>query len=137
MKNINLIDYIKDLPPYLGRLIFSFLILDENIINFIEYIPNAFKTNYSKKYQLAHNLQNYILYNHGFYLSRIYKKNLKHRYYLTTKIIVTICSSCESSICMNPYCSGSLEDEEYYTSKYVGKNLNKALFFFYLNKISF
>jgi hypothetical protein len=138
MKNKNLIDYIADLPPYLGRLIFSFLILDETIINFIECVPEAYKTNYSKKYQLARNLQNYVLCNnHGFYLSRIYKKNLRHRYYLTTKIVIVVCSSCTSSICMNPYCSGSLENEEYYVSTYIGKNLNKALFHFYLENINF
>jgi hypothetical protein len=138
MKNKNLIDYIADLPPYLGREILSFLILDENIINFIECVPEAYKTNYSKKYQLARNLQNYVLCNnYGFYLSRIYKKNLRHRYYITSKIVVVVCSSCGSSICMNPYCSGSLEDEEYYISKYIGKNLNKALFHFYLENINF
>jgi hypothetical protein len=137
MKNKNLIDYIADLPPYLGREIFSFLILDENMINFVECIPEAYKTNYSKKYQLARNLKNYVLFNNGFYLSRIYKKNLRHRYYLTTKIVIVVCSSCGSSICMNPYCSGPLEDEEYYMSKYIGKNLNKALLYFYLENISF
>ena len=137
MKNKNLIDYIANLPPYLGREIFSFIILDENIINFIEGVPEAYKTNYSKKYQLARNQNNYVLYNNGFYLSRIYKKNLKHRYYLTTKIVVMVCSSCTSSICMNPYCSGSLEEEEYYMSTYIGKKLNKALLYFYLEKISF
>ena len=138
MKNKNLINYIADLPPYLGREIFSFLILDENMINFIECVPDAYKTNYSKKYQLACNKNNYFLYNNNsFFLSRIYKKNLRHRYYLTTKIVVTICISCGSSICMNPYCSGPLEEEEYYSSEYIGKNLNKALLYFYFENISF
>jgi hypothetical protein len=137
MKNKNLIDYIADLPPYLGREIFSFLILDENMINFVECVPEAYKTNYSKKYQLARNKNNYVLYNNSFFLSRIYKKNLRHRYYITTKIVVVVCSSCGSSICMNPYCSGLLVDEEYYSSEYIGKNLNKALLYFYLEKTSF
>jgi hypothetical protein len=153
LKIKNLIDYITELPPYLGREIFSFLMLDESIINFTEHIPEAYKTNYSKKYQLAYRVfcklpqpsvsppeiwsLSKTLYNNGFFLSRIYKKNLKHRYYLTTRIIVIICSSCGSSICMNPYCNGTLEEEQYYMSKYIGKNLNKALFYFYFEKIIF
>jgi hypothetical protein len=110
MDNINLFeekkkksldDYIKDLPPLIGKEIFKFIIPNSELIkykNFTElnkiFCGSKYSTEYyGNKYEVAF-LNNEQVVNKKFnkYLSRIYKKNGKHRYYIT--YIKSVCGSC-------------------------------------------
>ena len=126
----DLIGHIKKMPLYLGREIFSFLVLDGNLVSFKRCSVFADETNYHNKYEMAF-IFNERLTNNSFFLSRIYKKNGKHRYYITTITYGTYCDSCGESNCKSDYC-GRLISEEYYSSKYICSNLDEAVLQFYV-----
>ena len=63
----------------------------------------------------------------GTYLSRIPKKNGKHRYYLTDEFEQKICNGCGVEDCSSRSCRGGWDYKHYFTSKYAGKNLEVAL----------
>lgn len=128
----DLIGHIKKLPKYLGREIFSFLVLDGNLVSFKYPTSYADDTNYSMRYEIAFISNNQLLTNNSFFLSRIYKKNGKHRYYITTITYGAYCDSCGESNCRSDYC-GRLIMEEYYSSKYIiCSNLDEAVLQFYV-----
>lgn len=127
----DLISNIKKLPEHIGLQIFSFLFLNGNLVNFKKYSPFADETNYSMRYEIAFISNNQLLTNNSFFLSRIYKKNGKHRYYITTITYGSYCDSCGESNCRSDYC-GRLIMEEYYSSKYICSNLDEAVLQFYM-----
>lgn len=126
----NIIDYIKTLPPHLGCEIFSFLVLNGNLITFAKGSSFADNTNYSPRYEIGFISGRYFN-NNNYFLSRIYKKNLKHRYYITTITCNAYCDECGKSNCNSYYC-GRLTDEVYYSSKYICSNLDEAVLKFYI-----
>ena len=126
----DLICCIKKLPLYLGREIFSFLVLDGNLVSFKRGSPFADDSIFHNKYEMAFIFNEHLTRN-DLYLSRIYKKNLKHRYYITNVVRNTYCDSCGESNCRSDYC-GRLITEEYYSSKYICSNLDEAVLQFYV-----
>jgi len=125
-----LIDRVKKLPEHIGLQIFSFLVLDGNLVKFNTYSPYSDETNYHPRYEIAF-IFNKRLHRNGFFLSRICKKNGKHRYYITSVARNTYCDSCGESNCRSDYC-GRLITEEYYSSKYICSNLDEAVLQFYM-----
>jgi hypothetical protein len=126
--------YMNKVPKCVGRYIFSFLIPDESSIEFGDYGKTQRDNSiYSLRYEVAF-CGNRLLENFkGIYLSRILKKNGKHRYYLTTEKETHYCQGCGMEGCRSEYCRGGWEYEKWYESKYVGKNLENALFKLFLN----
>ena len=120
--------YMKVLPPFVGKYIFSFLIPDAESVEFGDYKrTKRDDSGYCLKYEVAF-CGNRLLENlRGRYLSRIKKANGKHRYYLTTEHNAHICQGCGMDGCRSEYCRGGWEDEKWYSSKYVGKDLENAM----------
>lgn len=103
----------------LPREISTFLIPASNNIIFNTISSNSYVSNYSSRYEKAFIGKKIVQNNKGLFLSRISKKNNKHRYYITKMIIDTVeVEYNDNVINMNYY---------EYKSKYVGKNINKAL----------
>jgi glycine/serine hydroxymethyltransferase len=71
------------------------------------------------KYEIAYYNNIEMVNPNGLFLSRIYKKNGKHRYYITKEIVDTI-EVDYSDRCIELFCYE-------YSSKYVGKNLKQAI----------
>lgn len=115
---ITLIDRIKCLPPYIGNEIFRFIIPNACDIQFYTSIKQRY-SDYSIKYQTGYINGERVKNVKNQYLSRICKKNGKHRYYMTNEFIDTI--------------EVEHHDREFrkyyyqYRSNYVGKNINYAL----------
>lgn len=126
--------HINNLPPFIGKYIFSFLIPDEDSIEFGSYKKTQRdNSGYSLRYEVAF-YDNRLLENfRGLYLSRIKKANGKHRYYLTTECQTHYCQGCGMEGCRSEYCRGGWEYEKWYESKYVGRELENALFKLLLN----
>ncbi len=82
---------------------------------------------YCDKYEVAFLGDKLIENEKGIYLSRIYKKNGKHRFYLTNEIKIGECQGCCQTDCMSRYCRGMILYSFEYKSTYVGKDINKAL----------
>ena len=107
------------------------MIINKSEINFINYHPNVFETNYNgNKYKIA-SINNEIikLYNNNEYkmLSMIPKKNNKNRYYITFMETYSECDSCDGKCFSYEYCRGKLINCERYSSTFVGNNLDIAL----------
>ena len=130
--SITLDDFIKKLPPYIGKEIFKFIIYDSYNIIFSHYSKynNPY---YSPRYTIAYINNKFIENKNGTYLSRIAKQNGKYRYYLTNEFEIVYCQGCGdevSSRCRG--CRGGLDYDHYYKNKYIGKNVDKALLELYL-----
>ena len=116
---------IKDLPVELSREIFSYLIPDPDKIEFHKERPCSSYNSYSLKYDVAFYQNIKIMNGFGFeidkyYLCRITKKNGKHRYYITKE---------EVDVIQVEYNDREVDIFHYdYISKYIGKNLTRALF---------
>ena len=127
--------YMKMIPKFVGRYIFSFLIVVPESIEFRDYRRTLIANNYrhSLKYEVAFKdnrlLENFM----GVYLSRIWKKNGKHRYYLTTEKYENYCQECGIEGGRSEYCRGRCENEKWYDSKYAGKDIENALVLLFLN----
>ncbi len=126
--------YMKKIPTFVGKYIFSFLIPDTESIEFGDYKrTRRDDSGYCLKYEVAF-CGNRLLENFkGMYLSRIKKATGKHRYYLTTEHYAYICQGCGMDGCRSEYCRGVWEYEKWYESKYIGKDLGDALFKLFLN----
>ena len=117
---------IKDLPVELSREIFSYLIPDPDKVEFRKEHPCSSCSAYHIKYDVAF-FQNVkitnefeCLYIYKYYLCRITKKNGKHRYYITRD---------EVDVIQVEYNDREIDIFHYdYISKYIGKNLTRALF---------
>jgi len=115
---------IKNLPFDMIEEIFAYLIPDINKIEFRKENPCSSYNSYSPKYDVAF-FQNKKIMNSieedidSYYLCRIIKKNGKHRYYLTKEEVDCIqVEYGDREVTMFHYD---------YISKYIGKNLLKAV----------
>lgn len=126
-----LTNQIKNLPTEMSREIFSFLIPDPDKVEFKKERPCSSYNSYSAKYEVAYYKKNIkILTNmddddgisniDNYYLTRIAKKNGKHRYYITRELVDVI---------QVEYGDREVDIFHYdYISKYIGKDLIWALF---------
>ena len=121
---------IKHLPIEMSREIFSFLIPDPDKVEFKKERPCSSYNSYSAKYEVAYYKKNIKIMtdmhknieniDHS-YLTRIAKKNGKHRYYITRELVDVI---------QVEYGDREVDIFHYdYISKYIGKDLVKALFY--------
>ena len=116
------------LPEEMVKEIIGFLIPEISKIYFETRYPNSnyssFSRKYSRKYEIAFLNENKIMNNkiinaEKLYLSRISKKNGKHRYYITKELIDSI---------EVEYNDRDYEIYHYdYISSYVGKNISFAI----------
>ena len=125
---------IQELPMEMIYEIFSFIIPDPEKIEFRKEEPfNSSSSSYSSKYDVAFfrniriiNQTEADYYEHNYYLSRIMKKNGKHRYYITKEEVDCI---------QVEYNDREVDIFHYdYISKYIGKNLFMALFYVIYSK---
>ena len=108
-----------NLPKEIRKEITTFLIPASNNIIFNTISSNGYVSNYSSRYEKAFIGDKIVQNNKGMFLSRISKKNNKHRYYITKLIIDQI---------ETEYNDRSFNINYYeYKSKYVGKSIDKAL----------
>jgi hypothetical protein len=82
---------------------------------------------YNPKYEAAFIGDELLQNKDGVYLSRMFKKNGKHRYYLTEEHETVECSSCGEDRCTSQYCRSRLEYSYYFTSTYLGRDMVGAL----------
>ena len=112
------------LPEEMVKEIVGFLIPEISNIYFEKRYPNSNYSSFSRKYEIAFLNENKIMNNkiinaENLYLSRISKKNGKHRYYITKELID--CIEVE-------YNDRDYEIYHYdYISSYVGKNISFAI----------
>jgi hypothetical protein len=120
---------IKHLPTEMSREIFSYLIPDPDKVEFKKENPCSSYNSYTAKYEVAYiknikiltNMSNDIENIDNYYLTRIAKKNGKHRYYITRELVDVI---------QVEYGDREVDMFHYdYISKYIGKELVKALFY--------
>jgi hypothetical protein len=126
--------YLKKLPECLVQEIYWYIVPEPNTIQFKMHFPDTDESNYnSSRYEAAFIHNQYLLCNNnGLMLSRIIKKNNKHRFYITKRArYYTYCDACGEEKCRSNYC-GRLISNSTYTSTYVGKNLEDALFVLFL-----
>ena len=121
--------YIARLPQFIGKEIFKYIIYDADKITFNnnkyqDYIKYA---SYSLKYEVAYRFNSVVENLEGIYLSRIPKKNEKHRYYLTHEKEYRYCQGCGNDGCCSYSCRGGWDYDCIYHSKYVGKDMQNAL----------
>ena len=127
------IEFIAALPPFIGKEIFKYILPNPDLIEFryrydTDDQINSRHDNYNHRYLIAYIHNSILLNKRGVYLSRIFKYNGKHRYYLTTENIKSYCGSCGNHYrrCTS-LCDGFNCYEFHYSSRYVGKNIERAL----------
>jgi len=135
--NKSLNNYIKELPFYVRKEIFYFIIPDPlNIIfkrNNKKNVTNFQRSSISDKYEVALLEDSIDYYDNGsinpnqLYLFRIPKKNGRYRYYITEMIWYEV--EAEDSDNRIYYIA-----EHKYISKYVGKNIEYALLLLFTDK---
>ena len=108
-----------NLPREIKREITTFLIPPSNNIIFNTITSNSYVSSYSSRYEKAFIGNKTVKNNKGMFLSRISKKNNKHRYYITKEVIDVMEVEYNDSV-INMY-------HYEYNSKYVGKNIDEAL----------
>ena len=109
----------SNLPIEIRKEITTFLIPASNNIIFNTIKSIRYVSSYSSRYEKAFIGDKIVQNNKGMFLSRISKKNNKHRYYITKLIIDSMeVEYNDSVINMNYY---------EYKSIYVGKSIDKAL----------
>jgi hypothetical protein len=123
---MNLYQLIMQCPEEIERMIYNFIFAEDSI----EFRPIEGMQIPGSNKQIAQNgyIRNDLVWNRqkGVFLSRIWKSNGKHRYYIRKQITHTHCSICDDDCC-HPYCRGSNQYEYSYKTKYVGKKLRDAL----------
>ena len=113
---------IKALPTCISKEIFSYLLPNKDDITFVKYISRRNYDYYNPKYEKAL-LHDNLCEHNGYYLSRIPKKNNKHRYYITYVM---------EDVLETEYNDRSYNFYMYeYRSAYVGKDLEKAILTLY------
>lgn len=149
-------EIIRQLPPYISRDVVKYLVperqqIDINNVTFKKMtrdMPMIEDTNYCTRYELARdNTGNFLtrqIYKskegndtRDAFLSRIVKKNGKHRYYLTFLELYQGCTGCGSVTCgINTGCrsSGYIHIESSYWSLFIGDDLDEALAIFFTHK---
>lgn len=99
----------------------------EKNVEFRYYCKYVNNSAHNDKYSVAFVNDEPVANNKGEYLSRIYKKNGKHRYYVTEEKEIIFCQGCGENGCTSWGCSGGFDREYCYVSKYVGQDLHNAL----------
>uniref|UniRef100_A0A6C0LKJ1 Uncharacterized protein n=1 Tax=viral metagenome TaxID=1070528 RepID=A0A6C0LKJ1_9ZZZZ len=99
-----------------------------------------FTHNYSKRYEtIVDSLGDYIRKSivedgckYNVMLSRIAKKNNKHRYYLTFELVFKdyVSCGCRNRDCRDRMC-GQMEEQLVYSSRFIGKDLVQAIMIWY------
>jgi hypothetical protein len=119
---------VQKLPPFLGKEIFEYLLPDLNKISFELHRQRGYEDHYNIKYKEAfingRRLENRSA---NLYLSRIDKKNGKHRYYFTEVFVDEI----EVEYYDRPTILRCYE----YKSTYVGKDLKMAILLLQIDTI--
>jgi len=69
--------------------------------------------------------------NDNYFLTRIYKKNGKHRYYISERYIIDMCDKCNGPCGGYRYCHGRLYCVYSFNNKYIGKNIIETLIVLY------
>ena len=111
---------VQKLPPFLGKEIFNYLLPDLNQISFENHRQRGYEDHYNIKYKEAFiNGQRVENRSANLALSRIDKKNGKHRYYYTEVFVDEI----EVEYYDRPTILRCYE----YKSTYVGKDLKMAI----------
>jgi hypothetical protein len=109
----------SNLPIEIKKEITTFLIPASNSIIFNTISSNSYISNYSSRYEMAFICNKQVQNDKGWFLSRISKKNNKHRYYITKLIIDLVEVEYNDSVININYYE--------YKSKYVGKSIDEAL----------
>jgi len=131
-ENDSFYDLCRKIPPFLGMDIFKFLIPNSKEITFKN--PKWNIPPYNRRYEAAfigeklvqNDEKRYI--GSRLYLSRISKKNGKHRYYITKENAEIECYGCRKKCCSGKRCRrNSIIPHYIYSSNYVGKDINIAL----------
>jgi hypothetical protein len=119
--------FVSKLPAEIGREIFQFLlppstvIPDSNEIEYYKYYPN-FDDAYNSRYETAFIDDARVENTNGAFLSRISKRNGKHRYYIShSKEVLTN----QEEMRMDHHAAP--EYVRYYKSRYVGHNMDLAI----------
>lgn len=131
MTNSNFMnELLCKVPDELKRYILSYLIPDPRTIGFnvIPSMQRFYENSYSDKYKTAFINESYT--RNNFRLTRIEKKNNKHRYYLTKLTQIISCDGCGSTSCRSRGCRSGYDIEVFYDSTFIGKDLNYALVLF-------
>ena len=111
--------YIEKQPGFIGQEIFGFIIPDPSLVTFVSTYSN---------YETAVIDNKTVQNKKGIFLSRIPKKNGKHRYYLSHETVThSYCTGCGNEKCYSDYCGRTVYDYGF-VSKYIGKDLHNALF---------
>jgi len=111
--------FLKNNCMEINREIFSYLIPDIEKIEFRKVYPRSNYNSYSNKYDVAFFKNMKIVNSQDMYLTRIFKSNGKHRYYITREI--TDCIQIE-------YNDREVDIYHYdYVSTYIGKKLIYSL----------
>ncbi len=108
-----------NLPIEIRKEITTFLIPASNNIIFNTITSNSYVSSYSSRYEKAFIGNKIVQNNKGMFLSRISKKNNKHRYYITKLIVDSMEVEYNDSVINLNYYE--------YKSIYVGKSIDKAL----------
>jgi hypothetical protein len=117
---------INRLPLDIRKEILYFIIPEPTTVGFSKNPPLYFTESYSHKYDVAF-VDNKIIKNgKGEYLSRIAKKNGKHRYYLTWEIECCYCIECGDESNQRCCKNRNMQHDIYYKNKYLGKNSESA-----------
>jgi hypothetical protein len=111
--------FLNRLPIELGKEIFSYLLPNIDTITFQSPVKRCYHDYCNSKYENAYINKQIYENEEGYYLSRICKKNGKHRYYITQQMDDVM------EVESNDYSYNMYMYE--YRSKYVGKNLKTAL----------
>ena len=103
--------------------------------DFIEYDNHANNYANAKKYTVASNAEGKILKicdnkdtnaETCYMLSCIQKKSNKCKYYIIKESYNQVCKGCGSTSCSSHFCRGAYSDEYWYSSQYVGENIQQA-----------
>jgi hypothetical protein len=146
-------EILRELPQYVSSIVVEYMMPNElgscEKITFHKLRRDAGsdldETNYSPKYELAYDEHKnklcrtlYISYvskdTQVLHLSRISKKNGRHRYYLTFVDEHVECIECGNPQCSKRYCDGRMIQEVHFSSTYIGTNLEEAIVSFLLHK---
>jgi len=118
---MSILDYhISLLPRDVVRYIFEYVIPDYSNFKFIYY---------EKDFQIAYNNNLKVENDEEYFLTRIYKKNGKHRYYISKQYTIRYCEDCNGKCKASRHydCYGKISNEIRFKNKYIGKDIITAL----------
>ena len=117
---------LDSLPGDIKKVIFYFIIPEPSTVRFLKKPLNFYADSYSNKYDVAFVNNKVIKNEKGEYLSRIAKKNGKHRYYATREIESGYCNECGSESVYRCCKNRNIRHDIYYNNKHLGKDRDSA-----------